>query len=56
MVAIREAKRALIKTGKRELTRERWPLNVAARYTDTRKRAPRIVRERVPYRSFHNSI
>jgi hypothetical protein len=47
MVAIREAKRALIKSGKRELTRERWPLNLKARYTDTRKPAPRIVRHRV---------
>ena len=56
MVAIREAKRALIKTGKCELTRERWPLNVAARYTDTRKLAARIVRERLPYRSVHKHI
>src|SRR3954463_3914059 len=51
MVAIREAKRALIKAGKRELTRKRWPLNVAARYTETRKRTPRIARQRVAYRT-----
>ena len=43
MVAIREAKRALARQGKSELTRERWPLKIEAKYTDIRKPAPRIV-------------
>jgi hypothetical protein len=50
MVAIREAKRALIKQGKSELTWERWPLKVKAHYTDIRRRVPQIRNEWRPFR------
>ena len=46
MVAIREAKRALIKQGKPELTWDRWPLKVKAEYTDIRRRPPQIRNEK----------
>jgi hypothetical protein len=48
MVAIREAKRALIKQGRPELTWDRWPLKIEAKYTDIRKRAPKIGYEYLP--------
>jgi len=50
MVAIREAKRALIKQGKPELTWDTWPLKVKAEYTDIRKPAPKIGYEYLPGR------
>src|SRR5450432_119282 len=55
MVAIREAKRALIKQGKPELTWDRWPLKVKAEYTKIGKPGPRIGYEVLPGRIKHGS-
>ncbi len=50
MVAIREAKKELVKQGKPELTRDRWSLKIEAKYTNIRKPAPKIGYEYLPGR------
>ena len=54
MVAIREAKRLLIKQGKPELARDRWPLKVKAEYTDIRRPAPTMSRQQIQPVRFKN--
>lgn len=53
MVEIREAKRALIKQGKPELTWDRWPLRVKAEFTTIRKLRPRMIRSQTPSVRYH---
>jgi hypothetical protein len=54
MVAIREAKRAAIRAGKVELTRERWPLLVKLLPKLPQRKLPEIQRQPLmrPYTRF----